>query len=162
MSILQQCTQVEKGRKNLEELCADIDCSAQLSEAFRTVLPCVAWEASICDIAPEALREHSVDIVLWTCMKQCIIALARGASDLSYYDMKHSADFVRSKREWCRRAEKTSAAQRMQSALAEGQVQAFAVQKQQSKAKVRALRLFGSKTDSVSGVSTTEAWCSDL
>ena len=133
----QACVQVGMGRKNLEDMCDDIECSSQLPEAFRTLLPCVAWESSICDISPEALREHQVDVVLWTCLKRCIIALARGASNLNYHDMKHSADFIAAKQEWCRRASITSAAERMQSALAEGQIQAVAVQKQQSKAKVR-------------------------
>lgn len=137
----QVAQQVTKGRKNLEDLCDDIDCSAQLPEAFRTLLPCVAWEPSICDLGPEVLKDHQVDIILWTCLKQCIILLARGASNLTYYDMKHSPDFISSKREWCRRANVTSAQERMQSALAEGQTQAVAVQKQQSKAKVSTVML---------------------
>lgn len=151
----QACIQVAKGRKNLEDMCDDMECSAQLPEAFRTLLPCVAWEASICDIGPEALREHQVDVVLWTCLKQSIIALARGTSNLNYLDMKHSGEFIAAKREWCRRANITSAAERMQSALTEGQIQAVAVQKQQSKAKVSTV-LWGSSPFTLRGLQDSQ------
>jgi hypothetical protein len=85
------------------------------------------------------LREHHVDAILWKCLKGYIIELARGASNLRYHDMKLSADFIAAKQDWCKQMYHASVAEKVQVAIAEGHVQAVAVQKQRDKAQVSTL-----------------------